>query len=101
MEKRLIDANELIQSRPENLNEKYTTELIAAHHKGWNECNKAWLKIIEAQPTAYSIDEIVKQLEGLEIYSQTVTMEKHPFCASEIETVSKKKTIEIVKSGAE
>ena len=54
---------------------------------------------ILAQPTAYDTDKVVKRLEGLETYKQTVTMEKHPFCASEIETVSKKKAIEIVKGG--
>ena len=93
MEKRWIDANELIQNRPENLNEKYTTELIAAHHKGWNECNKAWLKIIESQPTAYSIDEIVKQLEKESwrncCYSRTSAL------------IDLDDAIEIVKSGAE
>ena len=56
---------------------------------------------IEAWNTRKPIDKVVEQLESLETYKQTVTMEKHPFCASEIETISKKKAIEIVKGGAE
>ena len=99
MEKRWIDANELIQNRPENLNEKYTTELIAAHHKGWNECNKAWLKIIESQPTAYSIDEIVKQLEEMRPDKECFDTDEED--AYEYAVKKHEKYIKIVKSGAE
>ena len=90
---KLIDANELVQ---------------------WLKRTGKWLKCledtrterlqigkiiyhIENMPTAYDVTSVVEQLEELETYKQTVTMEKHPFCASEIETVSKNKAIEIVK----
>ena len=76
---RLIDANALME---------YTQNLKSRTI----DCND-----IARFPTAYDIDKVVEQLESLETYKQTVTMEKHPFCASEIETVSKKKAIEIVK----
>lgn len=54
-------------------------------------------EVIKAWNTRKPIDKVVERLEELETYKQTVTMEKHPFCASEIETVSKKKAVEIVK----
>lgn len=77
-EPRLIDANELVKYMQ-------TQKPIIT------------LDDIARFPTAYDIDKVVERLESLETYKQTVTMEKHPFCASEIETVSKKKAIEIAK----
>lgn len=89
---RLIDANEL------NFVCSYDRMCMATNEK----CKKCEYYVcsfedVQNQPTAYDIDKVVEQLESLETYKQTVTMEKHPFCASEIETMSKKKAIEIVK----
>lgn len=60
---RLIDAEELINERPENLNPNMDDEIKSAYNKGWNSCNSEWFSLIKEQPTAYDIDKVVKQLE--------------------------------------
>lgn len=50
MIKGTIDSYELWQSRPENLNENMEDEIEAAENRGWNQCNRSWIKIIEEQP---------------------------------------------------
>lgn len=83
---RLIDANKLIKKLEEKIINPQTMFI-----------NTILIDLLKDAPTAYDIDKVVEQLERLETYKQTVTMEKHPFCVSEIETVSKKKAIKIVK----
>lgn len=58
-----------------------------------------FIRLINSQPTAYDPGRVVEQLEKLHTYTETVTMEKHPFCANNIETISKNRAIEIVKKG--
>ena len=50
MIKGTIDSYELWQSRPENLNENMEDEIKAAENRGWNQCNRSWIKTIEGQP---------------------------------------------------
>lgn len=50
MIKGTIDSYELWQSRPENLNENMEDEIKAAENRGWNQCNRSWIKTIEEQP---------------------------------------------------
>lgn len=50
MIKGIIDSYELWQSRPENLNENMEDEIEAAENRGWNQCNRSWIKTIEEQP---------------------------------------------------
>lgn len=47
---RLIDAKELINSRPENLNTYIDNDIESAHNKGWNACNIYWCNTIDRQP---------------------------------------------------
>lgn len=62
---RLIDKKELINNRPENLNPNMSDEIKSAYNKGWNACNSEWISLIDKQPTAHDIDEIVNKLEEL------------------------------------
>lgn len=55
-------------------------------------------QIIDA-PAAYDAEAVADKLEKLETYIATHTMDKHPFCVSEIETISKKQAIDIVRNG--
>lgn len=48
---RLIDAKELINSRPENLNPRMSDEIKSAYNEGWNTCN--------------SFEEAIKRIEYL------------------------------------
>lgn len=50
MIKGIIDSYELWQSRPENLNENMEDPIKSAEHRGWNQCNRSWIKTIEEQP---------------------------------------------------
>lgn len=45
-----IDRFELLQSRPENLNENMEDEIKSAEHRGWNKCNSEWWEIVTEQP---------------------------------------------------
>ena len=63
---RLIDENELINSRPENLNPNMNDEIKSAYNKGWNACNSEWINLIKDQPTAYDKDKVIEQLVELE-----------------------------------
>lgn len=60
---RLIDAEELINERPENLNPDMDDEIKSAYNKGWNACNSEWISTIKEQPTAYDIEKVIEQLE--------------------------------------
>ena len=60
---RLIDAKELLNERPETLNPNMNDEIKSAYNKGWNACNSEWISLIDDQPTAYDIEDIIKQLE--------------------------------------
>lgn len=91
---RLIDAKELINSRPENLNTYIDNDIESAYNKGWNACNSFWLKIIEEQLTAYDIDKVAEQLEG-EI---ELVVNDYPLQGRYIK---KSRAVEIVKGGAE
>lgn len=62
---RLIDKKKLINNRPENLNPNMSDEIKSAYNKGWNACNSEWISLIDKQPTAHGIDEIVNKLEEL------------------------------------
>lgn len=62
---RLIDAEELINERPESLNPNMSDEIKSAYNKGWNACNSEWFSLIDEQPTAYDIDRVIEQLEEL------------------------------------
>lgn len=46
------------------------------------------------------IEKILSELEKLKVYKEIVTSDKHPFCASEIELLSRKKVLEIVQEVA-
>lgn len=85
---RLIDEKELINERPENLNPNMNDDIKSAYNKGWNACNSEWISLIDAQPTAYDIDEKVKWLE--ENYSCDV---------GNLKMISLDKAIEIVRGG--
>ena len=61
---RLIDEKELINNKPENLNPNMNDEIKSAYNKGWNACNSEWIRLIDAQPTAYDIDKVIEQLES-------------------------------------
>lgn len=50
MIKGTIDSYELWQSRPENLNENMEDLIKSAENRGWNQCNRSWIKTIEEQP---------------------------------------------------
>ena len=50
MIKGTIDSYELWQSRPENLNENMEDPIKSAENRGWNQCNRSWIKTIEEQP---------------------------------------------------
>ena len=50
MIKGTIDSYELWQSRPENLNENMEDPIKSAENRGWNQCNRNWIKTIEEQP---------------------------------------------------
>ena len=50
---RLIDEQELINNKPENLNPNMSDEIKSVYNKGWNDCNLEWISLIEEQPTAY------------------------------------------------
>lgn len=50
MIKGTIDSYELWQSRPENLNENMENPIESAENRGWNQCNRSWIKTIEEQP---------------------------------------------------
>lgn len=50
MIKGIIDSYELWQSRPENLNENMEDPIESAENRGWNQCNRSWIKTIEEQP---------------------------------------------------
>lgn len=86
----LIDKKELLNERPENLNPNMNDEIKSAYNKGWNACNSEWISLITEQPTAYDIDEVVKQLEENYLYS-----------IGELKMLSLDEAIEIVKGGAE
>lgn len=45
------------------------------------------------------MSEMLKKLENLDVHSCVVTSDKHPFCASEIDVLSKKKVMAIVRDG--
>lgn len=62
---RLIDAKELINSRPENLNTYIDNDIESAYNKGWNACNSEWINLMKEQPTAYDIDKMIEQLRVL------------------------------------
>lgn len=62
----LIDKKELLNERPEMLNPNMNDGIKSAYNKGWNACNSEWVSLIDEQPTAYDIDEVIKQLEELE-----------------------------------
>lgn len=61
---RLIEAEELINERPENLNPNMDDEIKSAYNKGWNSCNSEWISTIKEQPTAYDIDKVIEQFKG-------------------------------------
>lgn len=65
---RLIDEEKLINERPENLNPNMSDEIKSAYNKGWNDCNREWIKLIGNQPTAYEPDKIVEKLKAKGIY---------------------------------
>lgn len=46
------------------------------------------------------IEKILSELGKLKVYKEIVTSDKHPFCASEIELLSRKKVLEIVQEVA-
>ena len=87
---KLIDTKELLNERPENLNPNMNDEIKSAYNKGWNACNSEWISLIDEQPTAYDIDEVVKQLEENYLYS-----------IGKLKMLSLDEAIEIVKGGAE
>ena len=84
----MIDAKELLNERPENLNPNMNDEIKSAYNKGWNACNSEWISLIDEQPTAYDIDKVVEQLE--ENYSCDV---------GNLKMISLDKAIEIVRGG--
>lgn len=46
---RLIDADELINSRPEYLNQHHKAK--GEYNRGWNACNSEWYHLIKEAPT--------------------------------------------------
>lgn len=65
----LIDRDELIKNRPESLNENMENKELNANHKGWNDCNKHWRKIIDEQPT---VNEWIPISERLPEFDDTI-----------------------------
>ena len=103
---RLIDAKELINSRPENLNTYIDNDIESAYNKGWNACNSFWLKIIEEQLTACDIDKVIKEIKALiEFEFDWLRAAKYEEGCITIavldiaEMAIKSKAIEIVKKG--
>ena len=47
MIKGTINSYELWQSRPENLNEDMEDPIESAENRGWNQCNRRWIKTID------------------------------------------------------
>ena len=60
----LIDKRELLNERPEMLNPNMNDEIESAYNKGWNACNSEWINLIDEQPTAYNIDNVIEQFEN-------------------------------------
>ena len=84
----LIDKKELLNERPEMLNPNMNDGIISAYNKGWNACNSEWISLIDEQPTAYDINEVVKQLK-----------EKYLYSIGNLKMISLDEAIEIVKKG--
>ena len=84
----LIDKKELLNERPEMLNPNMNDGIKSAYNKGWNACNSEWISLIDEQPTAYDIDEVVKQLKENYLYS-----------IGNLKMISLDEAIEIVKKG--
>ena len=84
----LIDKKELLNERPEMLNPNMNDGIKSAYNKGWNACNSEWISLIDEQPTAYDIDEVVKQLKENYLYS-----------IGNLKMISRDEAIEIVKKG--
>lgn len=95
----LISRKALIEELKTHFDAEYSEDgrCLYSDHICIGEDVEDLIKLVNSQPTAYDVDKVVEQLESLETYTQSITMDKHPFCASEIETVSEKKAIEIVK----
>ena len=84
----LIDKKELLNERPEMLNPNMNDGIKSAYNKGWNACNSEWISLIDEQPTAYDINEVVKQLK-----------EKYLYSIGNLKMISLDEAIEIVKKG--
>lgn len=84
----LIDKKELLNERPEMLNPNMNDGIKSAYNKGWNACNSEWISLIDEQPTAYDINEVVNQLKGNYLYS-----------TGNLKMISLDEAIEIVKKG--
>lgn len=62
-----INADELIQQRPENLSTTYIDNDIAQYNRGWNACNKLWFSLIkemfaaDVEPVRHDLIERVKK----------------------------------------
>ena len=84
----LIDKKELLNERPEMLNPNMNNGIKSAYNKGWNACNSEWISLIDEQPTAYDINEVVKQLK-----------EKYLYSIGNLKMISLDEAIEIVKKG--
>lgn len=84
----LIDKKELLNERPEMLNPNMNDGIKSAYNKGWNACNSEWISLIDEQPTAYDVNEVVKQLK-----------EKYLYSIGNLKMISLDEAIEIVKKG--
>ena len=84
----LIDKKELLNERPEMLNSNMNDGIKSAYNKGWNACNSEWISLIDEQPTAYDVNEVVKQLK-----------EKYLYSIGNLKMISLDEAIEIVKKG--
>ena len=84
----LIDKRDLINNKPEMLNPNMNDEIESAYNKGWNACNSEWISLIDEQPTAYDVNEVVKQLK-----------EKYLYSIGNLKMISLDEAIEIVKKG--
>ena len=95
---KLIDAEELINERPENLNPDMDDEIKSAYNKGWNACNSEWFSLIDEQPTAYDMEKMVKILEERARNCQN----NAKYYGEKAEWMSKayRDAIEVVKGGA-
>jgi len=74
-------------------------DLTKEHQGMYNGAINDCMNLLDEQPTAYDVSKVVVELKKLDTCKEVITSGKHPFTASEVELVSKKKVIEIVRRG--